>query len=339
MLSPQLVEEINKTAARDKQVILFQNRRGYSPYQVCPVCGWIPQCKYCDVSLTYHKFSNKLICHYCGTTYPPITVCPACGNHNFIQRNFGTEKIEEQLLEEFPDYKIARMDVDTVRGKNAHDVLIQQFEQGKIDILVGTQMVVKGLDFDNVALVGILDADGLLHFADFRVNERAFQLMEQVSGRAGRRPSLVKTPEGNSTTGKVMLQTIQPQHPLLQVIQRHDYKAMYDAEIESRKQFFYPPFSRLIHLTFKHKMKDVVERGAHQFANSLRNKYGNYIVGPAEPVINKIRNLFLMEMLLKLPRDTRLIAQCKQDILHQIAVLHNEKSFKSVVIVPDVDVV
>jgi primosomal protein N' (replication factor Y) len=221
------------------------------------------------------------------------------------------------------------MDVDTVRGKNAHDLLIQQFEQRKIDILVGTQMVVKGLDFDNVDLVGILDADGLLHFADFRVNERAFQLMEQVSGRAGRRAG----------TGNVMLQTMQPQHPLLQIIQRHDYKAMYDAEIENRKRFFYPPFSRLIHLTFKHKMKDVVERGAHQFANSLRNKYEDYIVGPAEPVINKIRNLFLMELLLKLPRDTKLIAQCKQDILHQIAALHNERNFKSVVIVPDVDVV
>jgi len=339
MLSPHLVDGINETVSRHKQVILFQNRRGYSPYQVCQVCGWIPQCKYCDVSLTYHKFSNKLICHYCGTTYPPVTICPACGNHNFMQRNFGTEKIEEQLLEQFPEYKIARMDVDTVRGKNAHDVLIQQFEQSKIDILVGTQMVVKGLDFDNVDLVGVLDADGLLHFADFRVNERAFQLMEQVSGRAGRRPSLVKNADATTTTGKVLLQTIQPQHPLLQLIQRHDYKAMYDAEIENRKQFFYPPFSRLIHLTFKHKMKDVVERGAYQFASSLRGKYGNYIVGPAEPVINKIRNLFLMELLLKLPRETKFIAQCKQDILHQIAVFHNERSFKSVVIVPDVDVV
>ncbi|HEV8283224.1 MAG TPA: primosomal protein N' [Chitinophagaceae bacterium] len=326
-LSPPLIEAIKETVERNKQVILFQNRRGYSPYQVCQVCGWIPQCKYCDVSLTYHKFSNKLICHYCGTTYPPLTTCAACGNHNFMQRNFGTEKIEEQLVEEFSNTKIARMDVDTVRGKNAHDVLIQQFEQRRIDILVGTQMVVKGLDFDNVDLVGILDADGLLHFADFRVNERAFQLMEQVSGRAGRKEA----------TGKVMIQTIQPQHPLLQVIQRHDYKAMYDTEIESRRQFFYPPFSRLIHLTFKHKMKDIVERGAHQFANSLRNKYGNYIVGPAEPVVNRIRNLYLMELLLKLPRDTKLIAQCKQDILHQIAILHNERSFKSVVIVPDVD--
>jgi primosomal protein N' (replication factor Y) len=326
-LSPQLIEEIRKTIERNKQVILFQNRRGYSPYQVCMVCGWIPQCKYCDVSLTYHKHSNKLICHYCGTTYPPLTTCAACGNHNFMQRNFGTEKIEERLLEEFPGFRIARMDVDTVRGKNAHDVLIQQFEQRRIDVLVGTQMVVKGLDFDNVDLVGVLDADGLLHFADFRVNERAFQLMEQVSGRAGRKEA----------TGKVMIQTIQPRHPLLQVIQRHDYGAMYDAEIESRRQFFYPPFSRLVHLTFKHKMKDIVERGAHQFADSLRNKYANYIVGPAEPVINRIRNLYLMELLLKLPRDGKLIAQCKRDILHQIVILHNERSFKSVVVVPDVD--
>ncbi len=188
ILSPPLIEAVKEVIARNKQVILFQNRRGYTPYQVCNVCGWIPQCKYCDVSLTYHKLTNKLVCHYCGTTYPPLHTCLVCGSHNFVQRNFGTEKIEEQLQEIFPDAKVARMDMDTVRGKNAHDVLIQQFEQRRIDILVGTQMVVKGLDFDNVDLVGILDADGLLHFADFRVNERAFQLMEQVSGRAGRKP-------------------------------------------------------------------------------------------------------------------------------------------------------
>jgi len=336
MLSPPLIAAIKEVVERNKQVILFQNRRGYSPYQICRVCGWIPQCKYCDVSLTYHKLSNKLICHYCGTTYPPLTTCAACGSHNFMQRNFGTEKIEEQLQEEFPDNKIARMDVDTVRGKNAHDVLIQQFEQHKIDILVGTQMVVKGLDFDNVDLVGILDADGLLHFADFRVNEKAFQLMEQVSGRAGRKPAL---PAGREATGKVLVQTIQPQHPVLQFVLRHDYNSMYEAEIETRKEFFYPPFSRIIHLSFKHKMKDVVERAAHQFANSLKNKYGNYIVGPAEPVISRIRNQYLMEMLLKLPRDTKMIAQCKKDLLEQIAVLHNGKSFRSVTVIADVDAV
>ncbi|MGZ5136081.1 MAG: replication restart helicase PriA, partial [Flavitalea sp.] len=238
MLSPVLVEKINETIDQHKQVILFQNRRGYSPYQVCSMCGWIPQCKYCDVSLTFHKLSNKLVCHYCGTNYPPVHQCAVCGSDSFLQRNFGTEKIEEQLQEQFPDAKVARMDVDTVKGKNAHDVLIQQFEQQKIDILVGTQMVVKGLDFDHVDLVGILDADGLLHFADFRVNERAFQLIEQVSGRAGRKAG----------TGKVLIQTSQPQHPLLQIARNHDYKAMFTEELKKRKEFSYPPYSRIIHM-------------------------------------------------------------------------------------------
>jgi primosomal protein N' (replication factor Y) len=329
ILSPTMVEAINEVISRNKQVILFQNRRGYTPYQVCATCGWIPQCKFCDVSLTFHKLTNKLVCHYCGSTYPPVHTCAACGNHKFVQRNFGTERIEEQLQEIFPDAKVARMDMDTVRGKNAHDVLIQQFEQRKIDILVGTQMVVKGLDFDNVDLVGILDADGLLHFADFRVNERAFQLMEQVSGRAGRKES----------TGKVMIQTANPSHPVLQIVQQHEYKKMFAEELEKRKQFSYPPFSRLIHLSFKHKMKDVVERAAYDFANTLKNKYGQYLVGPAEPVIGRIRNQYLMELLLKLPRDSKTISQCKKDLLEQIAILHQNKSYRSVTIVADVDVV
>lgn len=329
MLSPLLVEAMNEVLARDKQIILFQNRRGYAPYQVCSVCGWIPQCKYCDVSLTYHKLTNKLVCHYCGTTYPPVHACAACGSDKFVQRNFGTEKIEEQLQETFPDAKVARMDIDTVRGKNAHDVLIQQFEKKRIDILVGTQMVVKGLDFDNVDLVGILDADGLLHFADFRVNERAFQLMEQVSGRAGRKEE----------TGKVLVQTSQPHHPILQIVQRHDYKAMFAEELKKRKEFSYPPFSRIIHLTFKHKIKEVVERAAYHYTEALKGKYGNYIVGPAEPVIGRIRNQYLMELLLKLPRDVKTISQCKKDLLEQVAILHQNKSFRSVTIVADVDAV
>ncbi len=339
MLSPPLIDSVNEVLARQRQVILFQNRRGYTPYQVCNTCGWIPQCKYCDVSLTYHKLSNKLVCHYCGTTYAPLITCAACGNHNFVQRNFGTEKIEELLVEQFPNAKIARMDIDTVRGKNAHDVLIQQFEQQRIDILVGTQMVVKGLDFDNVDLVGILDADGLLSFADFRVNERAFQLMEQVSGRAGRKPSYVETSEGRVATGKVLIQTIQPTHPVLQLVKEHDYKKLYTEEIEKRKQFFYPPFSRLIHVTFKHKIKEVVEKASHFFADGLKAKYGQYLVGPAEPVINRIRNQHLMELLIKLPRDTKMIANCKKGMLEQVALLHQHKSFKSVTVVNNVDVV
>ena len=329
ILSPRLIEAVNEVLERKKQVILFQNRRGYAPYQVCSVCGWIPQCTYCDVSLTYHKLTNKLVCHYCGTTYPPVHSCVACGSDKFVQRNFGTEKIEEQLQEIFTDAKVARMDIDTVKGKNAHDVLIQQFEQGKIDILVGTQMVVKGLDFDNVDLVGILDADGLLHFADFRVNERAFQLMEQVSGRAGRKEE----------TGNVLVQTSNPDHPLLRFVQQHDYKAMFEEELKKRKEFFYPPFSRIIHLTFKHKMKEVVERAAHYYTDALKIKYGQYIVGPAEPVIGRIRNQHLIELLFKLPRDGKTITQCKKDLLEQIAILHQNKSFRSVTIVANVDAV
>lgn len=328
MLSPPLIEAVQQVVDRGKQVILFQNRRGYTPYQICKVCGWVPQCKYCDVSLTFHKFTNKLLCHYCGTTYAPVLTCAACGNHSFAERNFGTEKIEEMLQETFPKAKIARMDIDTVRGKNAHDVLIQQFEQRRIDILVGTQMVVKGLDFDNVDVVGILDADGLLHFADFRVNERGFQLMEQVSGRAGRK----------QTTGKVLIQTSNPSHPVLLYVKQHDYKKMFADELEKRKQFFYPPFSRLINLSFKHKIREVVEAAAEQFANALKNKYGNYVVGPAEPVVGRIRNQYLMELLLKLPKDRNLLIQCKKDLLEQVAILHMEKRFRSVVIVPDVDI-
>jgi primosomal protein N' (replication factor Y) len=327
MLSPQLLEEIRETTAKQKQVILFQNRRGYAPYQLCTVCGWIAECRNCDVSLTYHKFSNKLKCHYCGSIYPITATCQACGSDKLIQRSFGTEKIEEVLATDLEGVKIGRMDFDTVKNKNAHDVLIQQFEQKKIEVLVGTQMVVKGLDFDNVDLVGILDADALVHFADFRVNERAFQLMEQVSGRAGRRDN----------AGRVLIQTVNPKHPVLLHVLQHDYKGMYEEEIEKRKQFFYPPFSRIIQIQFRHKERDVVTDGAHVFAKTLDVPYGKYMVGPAEPVVNRVRNMFLMELLLKLPRDSQFIAKCKKDILKECAELHKETRFKKIVIVPDVD--
>lgn len=327
LLSPPLVEAVNQTLERGRQVILFQNRRGYAPYQVCQVCGWIPQCTYCDVSLTYHKLSNKQVCHYCGTVYPPLYRCAACGSDRFLQRSFGTERIEETLQETFPQARIARMDLDSVRGKQAHDALIQQFEQQKIDILVGTQMVVKGLDFDTVDLVGILDADGLLHFADFRVHERAFQLIEQVSGRAGRKEE----------TGRVLIQTDQPQHPLLEIARRHDYHAMFEEELKKRREFAYPPFSRLIRLTLRHKLKEVVDAAMRRLADSLRPKYASWMVGPAEPVVGRVRNQYLMELLLKLPRDSRQLQSCKQDILDQYARLHQDKSFRSVVLVGDVD--
>ncbi|MCC6288579.1 MAG: primosomal protein N' [Chitinophagaceae bacterium] len=329
IISPQLKAAIESAIEQNKQVILFQNRRGYSPYQVCTTCGWIPQCKNCDVSLTYHKLSNKLVCHYCGSTYPYVTVCGACGNHHFIQRNFGTEKIEEHLDEIFPRVKIARMDIDSVRGKHAHDSLIQLFEQRRIDILVGTQMVVKGLDFEHVSLVGILDADSILNFADFRVNERAFQLMEQVSGRAGRK----------DTTGKVLIQVANTKHPVLHFVKMHDYHSFFTAEIEARKNFFYPPYSRVIKIEFRHKQKDIVTEASVFFGNQLKQTFDKYMVGPAEPVINRIRNQYIMEILLKLPKDGALIQQCKAAIRTATVELHHHKQYRSVVVVPDVDAV
>lgn len=329
MISPDLQAAIEKTLKDKKQVILFQNRRGYSPYQICKVCGVIPHCKYCDVSLNYHKNTNKLHCHYCGTVYPVATTCEACGSHHFLQTNFGTERIEEQLEEMFPDARIARMDIDSIRGKTAHDNLIQLFEQNRLDMLVGTQMVVKGLDFENVNLVGILDADSLLNFADFRVDERAFQLMEQVSGRAGRKDQ----------RGHVMIQASQTQHPVLQFVQQHDYDLFYQREIEGRKLFFYPPFSRIILITFKHKIKEVCAAAAEAMAMALRPGYEKYLIGPAEPVVNRVRNQFLMELLIKLPKDAKTINLCKKVIHDQVAVLHNDKRFRSVVILPDVDAV
>ncbi|MFT3948644.1 MAG: primosomal protein N' [Agriterribacter sp.] len=327
IISPQLKVAIESAIEQNKQVILFQNRRGYSPYQVCATCGWIPQCKNCDVSLTYHKLSNKLVCHYCGSTYPYVTVCGACGNHHFVQRNFGTEKIEEYLDEIFPKVKIARMDIDSVRGKHAHDSLIQLFEQRRIDILVGTQMVVKGLDFEYVSLVGILDADSILSFADFRVNERAFQLMEQVSGRAGRK----------DTTGKVLIQVANTKHPVLHFVRMHDYHSFFAAEIEARKNFFYPPYSRVIRVELRHKQKDIVTEASWFLGNKLKQSFDKYMVGPAEPVINRIRNQYIMEILLKLPKDGAFINQCKAAIRNAIVELHHHKQFRSVVVVPDVD--
>lgn len=327
ILSPQLLQAIEESIKEKRQVILFQNRRGYSPYQICAVCGWIPQCVNCDVTLTYHKAKNKLQCHYCGSVYPLVLTCAACGNHQFIQKNFGTEKIEEALLEAFPSAKIARMDYDSVRGKHDHDALIKLFEEQRIDILAGTQMVVKGLDFEHVSLVGIVDADGILNFTDFRVNERSFQLMEQVSGRAGRREA----------QGKVIVQVSNTRHPVLQFVQHHSYEEMYGFEIENRKSFFYPPFSRIIKLTCRHKDKNVAEEAANILGQFLHEKYSANVSGPAQPPVNRVRNQYLFELLLKLPKDAQFIRQCKQDILQQTAIIQSNRRYRSVAIMPDVD--
>jgi primosomal protein N' (replication factor Y) len=326
MISPQLKAEIEVALSSDKQVILFQNRRGYAPFLICGTCGFIPQCQNCSVTLTLHKYSNKLHCHYCGNTYPKLVSCPACGSVNWMEKNFGTEKIEEELTQDIPNNKIARMDVDAVKGKNAHDTLIKLFEQHKIDILAGTQMVVKGLDFEKVSLVGVLDADGLLTFADFRVNERAFQLMEQVSGRAGRK----------TDRGLVLIQASKINHPVLLFVQQHDYLKFYEYEMEMRKQFFYPPFSRLIRITLKHALKETVLEAADALGKSLQKDF-EHLVGPAAPVINRVRNMFLMEILVKLQQDAAYLQVQKKVIFNHINLLKSEKKFRSVVVIPDVD--
>lgn len=326
-ISPELADAIKAALEQERQIILFQNRRGYAPYMICTVCGWIPQCKNCDVTLTYHKAKNRLLCHYCGNTYPVIQTCEACGSHRFVQKNFGTEKIEEILVEQFSNARIARMDYDSIRGKHDHDNLIKQFEQHKIDILVGTQMVVKGLDFENVGLVGVLDADGILNFTDFRVNERAFQLMEQVSGRAGRKDG----------KGEVLIQVSNTKHPVLKFVQDHNYRELYDFEIGNRRQYGYPPFTRIIHLVFRHRQAFRAEEAANIVAQGLQKHFEKYLSGPAEPVVNRIRNLYLWELLIKLPKDAALIHRCKTEILQQMQIVQTNKNYRGVTIHADID--
>lgn len=327
VFTPGLLTAIQKTLEEKKQVILFQNRRGYSPYLLCETCGWIPHCTQCDVTLTYHKAKHKLTCHYCGSSYPVVQTCAACGSYHFIQKNFGTEKIEEQVSSLFPDAKIARMDYDTVKGKNDHDAMVKLFEQQRLDILVGTQMVVKGLDFEHVNLVGIIDADGILNFTDFRVNERAFQLMEQVSGRAGRKNSL----------GQVIIQVSNPKHPVLVFVSQHNFKKLYDFEIKNRETFQYPPFTRLIQVKFKHKDKQIAEEAANIVASSLKKQFGDAINGPAQPVVDRIRNQYIWEILIKMPKDPVTVRKCKIILEQQSLILLNHKRYRSVTMIPDVD--
>lgn len=324
IIGERLKTAIEETIDQKKQVILFQNRRGYLPYMICVKCGFIPKCNHCDVSLTMHKYTHKLHCHYCGSTYPQLVSCVACGSQEWSERNFGTEKAEEYLTDQFPNLKIARMDMDTVKGKHAHDQIVGQFEQQKIDLLVGTQMVVKGLDFDHVGLVGILDADGILSFTDFRVNERAFQLMEQVSGRAGRK----------NDPGKVIIQAVNTKHHVLSFVQQHDFVGLYEKEIVQRQHFQYPPFTRLIKIIVKHKQKEMAMMAADKLAEILKKDME--ITGPAEPVIGRIRNQYLMEIMIKLNKDGR-IPKWKKLIQNAIQLMYTDKRLSTVKVIPDVD--
>ena len=326
-LSPVLKEAISQMLAEEKQVILFQNRRGYAPMVTCPTCGWIPHCTNCDVSLTYHKYNHRMHCHYCGTQYAVPATCPACGSLHIVNRNFGTERIEDDLGVLFPGARVARMDLDAVRNKEAHQKLISLFEQRRIDILVGTQMVVKGLDFDHVKLVGILSADNLLSYPDFRVNERAFQLMEQVSGRAGRRDE----------QGKVIIQALNTTHPILALVMKHDYDAFYRAEIEERQRFSYPPFVRLVRLILKHRELEVVRAAAEVLGSALKPLFGEALLGPSVPPVGRIRNYYLMDMMIKLPRGTAQIEKAKGLLRAQIDRLQMQREFRRVMVIADVD--
>ena len=321
-----LLELMEKCLAERKQIILFQNRRGYAPIMICETCGNSPQCKNCDVSLTYHKFKKELNCHYCGYHIQTPKTCPSCGDSKLHIKGFGTEKIEEELAIYLPKAKIKRMDLDTTRAKKAYYQIISAFEDGEIDILVGTQMVTKGLNFENVGLVGILNADNMLHFPDFRAYERSFQLMTQVAGRAGRK----------GERGKVLIQTFNPDHVVIQQVVNNDSDSLYLNELLERRNFHYPPYFRLIRLTLKHRQRSTVQQAARQFASSLKQVFGNRILGPEEPHIARIRNSYLQNILLKISRESS-TKKAKEHLVACIDDFRTNEAFRSVRLVIDVD--
>ncbi|MBK9984286.1 MAG: primosomal protein N' [Saprospiraceae bacterium] len=300
--SHTLIESIKTTLSAKKQVIIFKNRRGYSPVLKCNVCEWIAECNQCDISLTYHKGRNKLVCHVCGTVKEMISLCPACGSPRLSLEGYGTEKIEDELSVIFPESRIRRMDLDTTRGKNNLENLIYDFERGKIDILVGTQMVTKGLDFDHVGLVGVIYADQALHYPDFRSAERTFQTLVQVSGRAGR-----KHEQGN-----VMIQTFQPEHPVFLDVINSDYSSFYKREIKEREIFRYPPFVRQIAISIKHRQADISRDAADLLVTELKPNLGKRILGPSVPAVARVRNQYIHMVYIKIERDAKLLADVKQ---------------------------
>jgi primosomal protein N' (replication factor Y) len=327
LLTPELQQAITEALQQKRQVILFQNRRGYAPFQLCTLCGWVPQCKNCAVSLTYHKSTDKLHCHYCGQKSALMHTCPSCGSNKIQSKTFGTEKIEEEVQQVFPEAKVARMDLDSTRGKNGLQQLLDELENHKIDVLVGTQMVVKGLDFATVALVGILSADSLLSYPDFRVNERAFQLMEQVSGRAGRADG----------KGRVLIQAYNLQHPVLQWVQQHDVTSFYEHEIQYRHHFAYPPFTRLIKIIFKHKEEPKTVTAAMQMADALRKTDTIAVQGPVAAIVPRIRNQYIQEVWIKCPRDIRILNDIKTLIKRSKDAILSARGNNALQILFDVD--
>ena len=324
--SPELLAEIRKALERKEQVILFQNRRGFAPMIECKTCGWVPRCKNCDVSLTYHKRLNMLTCHYCGYTYQVPRICPACGSVELINRGFGTEKIEDDIQAIFPDVKVARMDLDTTRTRSAYERIIADFEEGKTDILIGTQMVSKGLDFDNVSVVGILNADSMLNYPDFRAYERAFQLMAQVAGRAGRK----------NRRGLVILQTKSPELPAIRQVVNNDFLQLYEEQITERSQFDYPPYCRLIYVYLKHRKEDVLEQAAGMLASMLRTAFADKVLGPDKPPVGRIQMLYIRKIVLKIGPSMS-VSKVRDYLLRVQQQLLSDERFRSLTVYYDVD--
>lgn len=304
--TPELLNAMDQALAAEEQIILFRNRRGFSPYVECPECGWIQLCRQCAVSMTYHKAEKSMLCHYCGDRRPVPSVCGSCGSPGLAARGFGTEKIEDEIKIIFPSARVARMDQDTTRGKNSFSRIIREFEEKRIDILIGTQMISKGLDFENLTVVGILNADSMLNFPDFRAHERSFQLMEQVSGRAGRRQK----------QGRVIIQTADPGNRIIRLVLRHDYSGMYRMQAEERKTFRYPPFCRMIRIVLKHRDKMQLNSFSACLGDDLRNFLGDRVLGPEFPVISQIQLYYIKTILIKiekhrsLPETKKMIGEC-----------------------------
>lgn len=324
--SPVLVKEIRSALDRREQVILFQNRRGFAQMIECRTCGWIPKCKNCDVSLTFHKRLNQLTCHYCGYTQSVAASCPACGGVELLNRGIGTERIEEDIQLTFPDVRVARMDLDTTRSRTAYEKIIADFEQGKTDILIGTQMISKGLDFNHVNVVGILNADTMLNYPDFRSYERAFQLMAQVAGRAGRKDK----------QGLVILQTKSPELPVISQVLNNDYEQLYEDQLAERQVFRYPPFYRLIYVYLKHRKEDVLEQAAEMAATLLRTGLGNRVLGPDKPPIARIQTLFIKKIMIKVEL-TASMTKVRDYLKGVQRTLSEDARFRSLIVYYDVD--
>ena len=324
--SPRLIAAVRNALQRGEQAILFQNRRGFAPMIECRTCGWVPHCPNCDVSLTYHKSMNVLTCHYCGYTERVPEQCPNCESKDIKGRGYGTEKIEDEIMEVFPDARIARMDLDTTRTKNAYERLINDFSAGKTNLLIGTQMVSKGLDFDHVSVVGILDADNMLNYPDFRAYEHAFTMMAQVSGRAGRK----------GKQGLVILQTKNPELPVIQQVVNNSYTAFYKSQLEERTAFHYPPFFHLIYIYIKHRNNDIVESASMELGSRIREIFGNRVLGPDKPTVARVKTLHIRKIMLKLENgiDYKLAKQYLRSIRDTMI---KEKRYGALTIYFDVD--